>query len=99
MLREGDFHLGRKYVGPARLDEIDSPVGEVQVAMLIYPAQIADGGETVRSNRGLRNVAEVFVDEHAVTRPRVDLSDLVGLGLHAVGPEDLDPRTHEAFAQ
>ena len=48
MVDQRGFDLGREHVGAAAEDQIDAPVGEVEVAVLVDVAHVADGGEPGR---------------------------------------------------
>ena len=86
MVDQRRFDLGREHVGAAAEDQVDPPVGEVEVAVVVDVAHVADGGQPVGVDVE-RTGAEV--GRPAVRRRlHVDVADLAGRELGAVGPED-----------
>src|SRR5262249_10296848 len=77
VLRQRGLHFSGKDVGAAGLDHVDPTVGDVQVALVVHPPEIADGGEAVCGHRGLGHIAQVLVDQDTVPRSHIDLTDLV----------------------
>ena len=71
------LHLGREDVGAAGDDHVDAAVGDVQEAVVVDVAQVADGPKTVRGLAQLRGLTEVV--RAAVGRgAQEDLAELAG---------------------
>ena len=76
MVDQRRFDLGREHVGAAADDQVDAPIGEVQVAVVVDVAHVADGGQPVGGDVE-RTGAEV--GRPAVGRRlHVDVADLAG---------------------
>ena len=75
---EGSLDLGGIDVDPTGDDEIGPSVGDVEVAPVVEPPQVADGGEAVVGG-GQRSAAEVPVrGTTRISRTQVDRPDVTG---------------------
>src|SRR5215469_18705795 len=84
---KGGFDLGGEDVGAAGDDHVDAPVDEVEVAAFVEVAHVARGREAVLGGvqaGGGAKVAVAVVERRA----QVDIADLPGREVLAVGVED-----------
>ncbi len=88
MVDQRRFDLGREHVGTAAEDQVDPAVGQVEVAVVVDVAHVADRGQPVGVDV---ERAGAEVRRSAVRRRlHVDVAGLAGGQFGAVGSEDAD---------
>src|SRR5581483_5835179 len=79
VLDEGLLDLRRVDVDTATEDEVDATIGEVQVAVVVEPAQVTDGEiVTVPCARGLLRRVVVLELRHTGEARNMDVADVTG---------------------
>src|SRR3546814_4539955 len=78
MLQDRRLDLGRKHIDAARFHHVGPAVGDVEVAVFVQPAEIADGYEAVGGSTG-RLATPIFeADAVSGKGTKENLADLAG---------------------
>ena len=85
------LHLGRIDVGAAAQDHVGEPIAEIEIAVGIEPADVAERFPAVRT--ALRLGAEIVIGAAGpVGGKKIDLAGLAGRDVIAIGADDAQSR-------